>query len=73
MDYRAELKRYKEEKKASEKGKAAFEQPKPTRPKLRISRTVFKTEADALGYIDKLSKKKMSKKKKAKKKDGENP
>ena len=73
VDYRAELKQYKEEKKAAEANNTEFDQPKPPRPKLRVSRTVLKTEAEAQSYIDKLAKKKKSKKKKARKKAVENP
>ena len=73
LDYQAELKQYKEEKKAAENNKTEFDQPKPSRPKLRVSRTVYKTEAEALSYIDKLAKKKKSKIKKARKKAVENP
>ena len=71
-DYRSELNRYREEKKEAEKSGGIFDQPKPTRPRLRISRPVFKTEAEARSYRDKLAMKK-SKTRKAGKKAGENP
>lgn len=52
--YREALREHKKAKKKAEAAGATFETPKPPKPKLRISKRVFPTEAEAQAYRKRL-------------------
>lgn len=58
--YREQLARYTSEKQEALKNKAAFDQPKPAKPRLRVAKKTFETEAEANAYRDRLLTKKKS-------------
>lgn len=61
--YREALNQYKLAKKKAEADKAAFDRPKPPKPKIKISRKVFPTEAEAETYRQVLIARKKTEKK----------
>jgi hypothetical protein len=62
--YREQLSRYNKQKQEALKNKAAFDKPKPERPRIRVAKKTFETEAEANAYRDRL----LTKKKAAKSK-----